>query len=836
MPLRLYIPKNAYVSRLLIHPLGRAVLGVFAFLLLGGLTAFAFVWIHYSRLIDQKLAIGPFARTSMVFATPESVALGDGLSSEELIQILRRRGYSDNRSNRIGWYHARADGVEVFPGPESYISTEPGVIVIRDGKVTRIVSSQDNTERQFFDLEPELITNLFDRKRQKRRLVSYGDIPKVLVDSIVSVEDKRFFQHSGFDPVRILKAVVKDIQEGRKAEGASTLSMQLARGFWLTQEKTWQRKLAEALITIQIEQKLSKEQIFEYYANNVDLGQRRSFAIHGVGEASQVYFGKDVRELSLEESALMAGIIQRPNYFNPYRHVDRATARRNLVLQLMRENGYISEQQAIEASNAPVKLAEGGIESTDAPYFVDLVYDELQDQFQEYDFQSSSYRIYTTLDMKLQRDAVEAAQVGMKEVDTLLAKRKKKYPEPQVALVALDAHTGEVKALIGGRNYGTSQLNRALAKRQPGSAFKPFVYAAALNTGLEDPSHALTPVTTVDDEPTKFDFDGQVYEPGNYGEKYYGKVTMRFALAKSLNVPTVKFAEMVGYDEVVKLARAAGMGSNVKPTPAVALGAYEVMPLEIAGAYTTFANDGVYVKQNYVKQVRAQNGSVIYDYRPVTHEVLDPRVNYMVVNLMQDVLSYGTGAGARGRGFTLPAAGKTGTSHDAWFAGFTSKLICVVWVGFDDNQELPLDGGKAALPIWVEFMKRAHKYREYRAVQRFEAPDGVVTVDVDGASGLLATASCPAGRPEVFIAGTQPINSCGGGSGEGSRTVIAGFDSTNDAEAKSSSPGDLKADRRASRYGDSGVSQSGIDAGTKPPAEQKEKKKGFWERFRGIFK
>lgn len=835
MPLRLYIPKNAYFSRLLLHPYGRMALGAGSFLLLGGLTAFAFVWIHYSRLIDQKLTAGPFAQTSMVFAKPEAVAVGDILSQEELVQMLRRRGYTDNRANRTGWYHLRSDGVEVFPGPESYVSTESGVVIIRNEKVTRIVSTQDNTERQLFELEPELITNLFDRKRQKRRLISYADIPKVLVDAIVAVEDKRFFQHSGFDPIRITKAVVKDIREGRKAEGASTLSMQLARGFWLTQEKTWQRKLAEALITIQIEQKLSKEQIFEYYANNVDLGQRRSFAIHGVGEAAQVYFGKDVREVRLEEAALLAGIIQRPNYFNPYRHGERAMARRNVVLQLMRDNGYISERAYLEASNAPIKLAEGGIESTDAPYFVDLVYDELQDQFQEYDFQSSTYRIYTTLDMKLQRDAVEAVQTGMKEVDALLAKKKRKYPEPQVALVALDAHTGEVKALIGGRNYGTSQLNRALAKRQPGSAFKPFVYAAALNTGLEDPSRALTPTSTVDDEPTKFEFEGQTYEPGNFGEKYYGKVTMRFALAKSLNVPTVKFAEMTGYDEVVKVARAAGMGSNVKPTPSMALGSYEVTPLDIAGAYTTFANNGAYVKQNYVKQVRSQSGEVIYNYRPVTHPVLDPRVNYLVVNLMQDVLSYGTGAGARSRGWQLPSAGKTGTSHDAWFAGFTSKLICVVWVGFDDNRELPLEGGKAALPIWVEFMKRAHRYREYRGAERFEPPDGVVTVEVDASSGLLATASCPAGRPEVYLAGTQPMNSCQGDSGEGSRTVIAGFDTPAEGGTKPSSDGTLRAERRPEGLPASGGRAEPGREGT-PAAEQKEKKRGFWDRFKGIFR
>jgi penicillin-binding protein 1B len=832
LAVRFHIPRSAFLARLLLYPVGRFVLAASAALLILALLALTFAWIHFSRIVDQKLAAGPFTQTSLVLAAPENIAVGDPLSSAELIQWLRRRGYNENHANRIGWFNVRSDGVEIFPGPDSYGGEEPGVIRIQNDRVTKIISSRDHTERQIYSLEPELITNLFDRKRQKRRLVGYADLPPVLVQAIVSVEDKRFFQHSGFDPLRIVRAVVKDVKEGRKAEGASTLSMQLARGFWLTQEKTWTRKLSEAVITIQIEQKLSKEQIFEYYANNVDLGQRRSFAIHGVGEGAQVYFGKDVRELTLEEAALLAGLIQRPNFLNPYRHADRAIARRNVVLSLMRDNGYISEEAMQLALQSPLVLAQGGIESTDAPYFVDLVYDELQEQVANHDFQSSSYRIYTTLDLKLQRDAVEAVQVGMKEVDQLLAKRKKKYPEAQVALVALDSRTGEIRALVGGRNYGASQLNRALARRQPGSVFKPFVYAAALGSVLEKPDRALTSTTKVADEPTTFEFDGQIYEPGNFGEKYYGEVTMRFALAKSLNVPTVKFAEMAGYSEVVRLARAAGMSSSIRPTPAVALGAYEATPLEIAGAYTTFVNGGTWIKPVFIQQVRSQAGTMIYEAQRQRKEVLDPRVNYVLVNLMEDVLKYGTGAGARGRGFTLPAAGKTGTSHDAWFAGFTSRLLCVVWVGFDDNRELPLEGGKAALPIWVEFMKRAHRYREYRAVTPFEPPEGVVTVDVDSSSGLLATAGCPAAHTEVFLSGTEPARTCDGGSPERSQTMIAGFESP----AEVLPPGVPATSADASSRRRSASSPPGSRT-TPLPAETRAKEKpSILERFRAIFR
>ncbi|MGQ9918174.1 MAG: transglycosylase domain-containing protein, partial [Bryobacteraceae bacterium] len=745
-----------------------------AFLAVSSLIAFTAVWVHYSRLVDEKLSRGPFPQTAQLFATPEPVSVGDSLTPDELVAALRRRGYSTERTNRIGWFHLRADGVEIFPGVDAYPHSEPGVIFIENNTVTRIVSSRDHTERPRFFLDPELITNLHDRRREKRRLVRFNDIPKVLVQAVISAEDKRFFDHAGFDPIRILRTAWVDLTQNRRY-GASTISMQLARLLWLSRDKTWKRKALEALITLQLEQKLTKEQIFEYYANQVDLGQCKSFAIHGFGEAAQVYFGKDLRDLRLEEAALLAGLVQRPNYLNPYRHPERAIQRRNVVLGLMRENGYITELQYLEAVKAPLRLAEGGEESTDAPYFVDLVYEELQDNFADLDFQANSYRIYTTLDMKLQRDAIEAVRIGIQEVDALLAKMRRKYPEPQVALVCLDPHTAEVKALVGGRSYAASQLNRTLARRQPGSAFKPFVYAAALSTALEGRDPLITPVTQVVDEPTTFFYDDREYTPNNFRQQFNGTVTLRFAFSKSLNIPTVKFAEMAGYEKVTALAEAAGL-RGVMPTPALALGAYEVTPLDIAAAYTVFSNQGTWVQRNFVREIRSSDGALIYEYQPFSRPALDPRIAYMVVNLMEEVLRSGTGAGVRSRGFLLPAAGKTGTSHDAWFAGFTSKLLCVVWVGFDDNQELPLEGAKAALPIWTEFMKRAHRHREYRSVMPFFPPDGVAIVDIDPLSGRLATAACPKPVSEVFLAGTQPVELChlhGGGS----RTLISSWES-----------------------------------------------------------
>lgn len=819
---------SASPRRLALTPL-KILAALVSFFLVSGLIVFAAIWVHYSRLVDEKLRKGPFTQTAQLYATPEPVSVGDEATIDEIVAALRRRGYTEDRSNRVGWYHVRADGIEVFPGVDAYPHSEPGVIFIQNGVVTRIVSSRDHTERPRYYLDPELVTNLHDRRREKRRLVRFNDIPKVLVHAVISAEDKRFFEHAGFDPIRIIRTAWVDLTQNRRY-GASTISMQLARLLWLSRDKTWKRKALEALITLQLEQKLTKEQIFEYYANQVDLGQRKSFAIHGFGEAAQVYFGKDIRDLRLEEAALLAGLIQRPNYLNPYRHPERAIQRRNVVLGLMRDNGYITELQYLEAVKAPLRLAEGGEESSDAPYFVDLAYDELQENFSELDFQANSYRIYTTLDMKLQRDALEAVQIGIREVDALLAKMRRKYPEPQVALVCLDPRTAEVKALIGGRSYAQSQLNRALARRQPGSAFKPFVYAAALNTALEGRDPVITPVTQVVDEPTTFYYEDREYTPNNFRQQFNGPVTLRFALAKSLNIPTVKFAEMAGYQAVADLAEAAGL-KGVKPTPALALGAYEVTPLDIAAAYTVFSNEGTWVQRNLIREIRSADGSLIHQYQPVTRQVLDPRIAYMIVNLMEEVLRSGTGAGVRSRGFLLPAAGKTGTSHDAWFAGFTSKLLCVVWVGFDDNQELPLEGAKAALPIWAEFMKRAHRHREYRGVQPFSPPDGVAIVDIDPQSGQLATAACPKVISEVFIAGTQPVELChlhGGGG----RTVISSWESDPPPQPQRQAPPPSPA------HGERASAQPQQRPAPAPPqpAPQPEQKRGFWGRIRAIFR
>jgi penicillin-binding protein 1B len=778
---KIRVPREAGLVRFLMSPIGKTILGLFFVIFTVAGFTFTYFYVQYAKVIDQKLRGGPFTATSKIFAAPEIIAVGDPGTPTEIAASLRRAGYSESRNNPVGSYNVHLDSVEIFPGPESYFKQEPGVVHFAKDHITRIVALGDNTDRPQFSLEPELLTNVYDKNREKQRIVHYSDIPPVLIHAILSVEDKRFFSHAGFDPLRIIRSVMVDVKEGRNAQGGSTLTMQLAKSLFLTQERTWKRKLPEIMITLQLEQRLTKQEILELYVNQIDLGRRGSFEIRGFGEAARAYFGKDLHSLSLEQTATLAGMLNNPSIYNPFRHADRALERRNLVLALMRTNLYITDREYAVAIDKPISVATPEAESSEAPYYVDMVNDELTQRFEDYDFKGQSDRIYTALDLNLQRAAAQAIKIGMQNVDDQIKKQRRfkgmTPPLPQCALIAMDPHTGQILALVGGRNYGASQLNHVLAKRQPGSIFKPFVYAAAMNTAITGGTRTLTPATTVVDEPTTFWYDGKPYEPSNFGQKFYGVVTLRQALAHSMNIATIKVAEMVGYGAVVSLAHKAGINSDTHATPSVALGSYDATPMEMAGSYTLFANGGVYIKPSFLDKVTEPNGTAIYEHKAETKQVLDPRVNYLMVSMMEEVLRSGTGAGVHALGFNLPAAGKTGTSHDGWFAGFTSNLLCIVWVGFDDYKQLDLEGARSALPIWAEFMRRAAEFRAYRDVKYFQPPSGVVSIQIDPESGMPATAQCPKKINEFFISGTEPVGSCplhGGSSLD--NTNVSGWD------------------------------------------------------------
>lgn len=731
--------------------------------------AVAVPYVRISRLVDEELARGPFSGTYSFYAAPETLSVGDAMPAGELVAGLKRSGYKESQTpDASGTYRWDTGGdagnssVTINPAPRASYSA-PVRIEFTKNVIAKITDPNGKIKLDRYELGPQLITNISDEGREKRIMAKFADLPPVLVHAIVSAEDKRFFQHAGFDPFRIAKAAYVDVKDKRKEQGASTITMQLARNLWLDQDKRWKRKAAELLITMRLEHKLSKEQIFEYYCNQVYLGGRRTFSIHGFGEAAHVYFNKDVRKLDLPEAAMLAGLIQRPSYYNPFRSPNRAFERRNLVLRLMHDNGYISTDQYANAVSTPLNLNPGKTEFSEAQYYLDLASDELQRRLENHEWRGAA-NVYTTLDLRLQRAAENAIRDGMQKVDRELKKRhrgrKGPEPEPQVALIALDPHTGEIKALCGGRDYNLSQLNRVLAKRPPGSVFKPFVYATALNTAVEYSPRVLTQTSTVMDAPTTFNYENQTYSPDNFGHQFHGQVTFRQALAKSMNVAAVQVGQMVGYDAVVALARRAGMNGNIQPTPAVALGAYGVTPLEIAEAYTLFANHGVRQRPTFISSVVEPDGTLLYQHASETKRVLDARVAFLMVDMLQEVMRSGTAAGVRSMGFKLPAAGKTGTSHDGWFAGFTSELLCIVWVGFDDYHELGLEGSHSALPIWTQFMQEAAGHKTYRDVKPFTPPAGVVRATVDPVTGLLAADFCPWKDTEYFVDGTQPTTTC----------------------------------------------------------------------------
>jgi len=754
------------------------------FLAVGG-----YFYFKYGAIVDARLQHPLFANTAKIYAEPREVRPGQKMTVRLIADELRQSGYSPQdapKASPLGTFRLGDSSIVVHPGPQSYHSEDGATIHIDRGEVDSITDDHGQ-DLASYELEPTLITGLSeDVNRTKRRLVTYDQLPQNLVHAVLAIEDRRFFEHSGVNYFSMASWAWHDMVGDRKHRGgASTLTMQLAKQLFVADTGTIKYKITQILVAFHLEHRFNKKQIFELYANTVPLGQRGSFAINGFGEAARAYFGKDVRQLDVSESALLAGMIQSPSWLNPFRHGDRAIARRNLVLDSMVETGAITKDDAERAKAEPLHLSTASVDASEAPYFVDLVHDELLQKVGERDANLEGLRIYTSLDPDLQRIATSAVDDTVHEIDEQVDKRHVRdrklgqtYVYPQVALVALNPHTGQVLALVGGRSYGSSQLNHAVAHRPTGSIFKPFVYAAGFATAvegtpLEGQDKLFSPVTMLNDQQTTYEVGDQEYTPRNYHGEYHDQVTAHYALMRSLNNATISLAAMVGFDRVAALAREAGIKS-ARGTPAVAIGSYDATPLEMAGAYTIFANGGVHIDPWMVASVRTATGDVITDYTPTTKQVLDPRAAYLTTHLMEAVLQgngsagckvdgremCGTGAGVRNMGFRAPAAGKTGTSHDAWFAGFTSNLLCIVWVGNDDYTDIKLEGAHAAGPIWAEFMKKAVELPQYSDTKDFTPPAGVQLVNIDKNTNLLADQACPDDYTAAFLDGTAPTNTC----------------------------------------------------------------------------
>ena len=618
------------------------------------------------------------------------------------------------------------------------------------------------------ELDAPLLTALMTSgDREKRRSVPLATIPIYAQQAVLAIEDQGFYSHPGINPFRMIAAVVTNaFGDNPNLVGYSTITQQLARMFFLSDEfnaeltegrRSYVRKLRETIMSLVLERRASKDEILELYLNDVYLGQRGSFAIHGIAEAARLFFGKDVANLSLSEAALIAGVIQSPGPRSPFANPERAVERRNVVLQAMADEEFVTAEVAEAAIKEPLRVVARAVDN-EAPYFVDMVGEQVAKTFPGVTAQPGRVDVFTTLDLNLQRAALDAVRNGLANIDKLLARRKR-TELAQVALISVDPRTGEILAMVGGRSYNQSQYNRAIeARRQPGSVFKPFVYLAAFEQAAEEGRTNLTPASMTLDEPATFSFDDQVWEPQNY-DAYDGEITWRRALAMSRNLATIHVGEAIGFDQVAAVWRRVGVGTPPRAVPAITLGVFELTPLEVAQAYTLFLNEGQVRPLTSIQRIETAERE-LQPKPPVLKRAARPDTTFLVTSMMRSVINEGTAAGARASGFALDAAGKTGTTNDlrdAWFVGFTPELLTVVWVGYDSNQPVSLSGTQAALPIWTAFMKAAVAGRPSGA---FEVPEGITFAEIDRDTGKLSLPTCPRVYNESFLTGTEPTEYC----------------------------------------------------------------------------
>ncbi len=708
----------------------RAALGVLGIVTVLSADSLVRSYKYYSRVVDARLAAGYSHSRAGLYAAPRTLRPGDKLSAANLTATLRRAGYVNFPGGNAwsGSFRGSQSFVEIKIAPAKMGPHSLVLVKFDDtGRISELLA--DGLPVESFTLEPEVISNNAGFKAGQRQTLSYDEIPAVLVHAILSIEDQRFFEHAGLDPFGIARALFRNANEERVGQGGSTITQQLVKNTYLSPERTLQRKYSEAMLAFAIEKRLGKREILALYCNEVYLGQRGAVAARGVREAAHLYFGKQLPELSLAEAATLAGMIQSPARYSPLHNAEAALARRKMVLDAMVRDGWINNQQAAAASGEPIAIAPDANRHSIAPYFIDYV-NRIAES--EREVAAGRQRIYTTVDLELQ----ELAETAIRKQIERLSANQKRNGSPQAALVALDPKTGHVLAMVGGRDYAESQLNRATdARRQPGSTFKPFVYAAALEDGM-------SPVRTFADAPRDFVYDRtQVYRPDNYGGGYSMRdVTMRNALVNSLNVVTVDVAMQTGLARIANLTESFGLPRPDK-YPSLALGTKEVTPLELAAAYATFANGGKRIQPKVI--VSVDEPPALHTSLDESPQVISPATSYMITNMLTAVVDHGTARSARSVMRETAVAGKTGTSRDGWFVGYTPNLVCVVWIGFDDNQQLGLTGAEVALPAWSDFIKGAVALRPELGGRNFECPEGIKFVEIDADVGSISTLSCP---------------------------------------------------------------------------------------------
>ncbi len=720
--------------------------------LLAGLTISATIlhyYSMYSRWIDALLiSNSPLSR--VIWAEPFNMTIGNSLTPERLITELHRSGYKQAREGEDGWFRKYPE-VIVIRSPRRVLKAS------FSGSILSALNLNGKDVKSA-RLNPSFLSSFSYAGRKRHKPLKFEELPSHVINAIVAAEDNRFFSHKGIDLIGLLRATAINLWYWEIRQGGSTLTQQFVKNYFLSSDRLISRKFRELFLALLLEQRLDKQSILLLYLNDVYLGQSGSFAIHGLGHGASIYFRKECRDLTLSEAAVLASMIPAPNKYNPHNKPDLVRKRRNFVLNQMERRGYITSQENQNSQREKLffrKLRERGL--TNAPYFVDFLTRRLSSHSNINLRIPSDIEVFSTLNPALQVTAFQVVQTELDKLEKVLSKRVNP-PNLQAALLAVDPRNGHILAMIGGRNYARGQYNRATrALRQPGSTFKPFVFAAALKKSGRQLKEILTLATPVLDKPYTFEHNGEKYSPRNYKDQYSGVVSVRDALALSLNVPTVKVAEWAGLDQVTYLSGEMGFSDRIKPSPSLALGSYEVSLLELMQGYQVLANGGLKVHLKAWTKVKEDENTIKAEY--AKQVVISPQTAFLVTSALQTALDQGTGRMVRQLGFKLPAAGKTGTTNDAWFVGYTPDLLCGIWVGSDNSPDLKMSGSLAALPIWTSFMEKARQLG-FLSGSKFNQPPGVLNVSVDKRSGLRASRDCREVRNEIFLKGTEPQVIC----------------------------------------------------------------------------
>ncbi len=740
------------------------------FILLG-VAGLALLWRRIDAKVTHRLTSFETPAIPVIYSAPLDLRSlvnrsdADSAAKRTLLrEILTDRRYSEvaNNPTRQGEYSLNPESITIFPRD---FTTATGVMYRAQKAILPLIPQGRNEApppgRTL--LEPQIISYLGAEDVRASRFVALDQIPLVAQTAVIAIEDERFYKHFGIDVFGIARALVRNIMAGRLVQGGSTLTQQLAKNLFLSPKRTISRKLLEIPTALSLERNLSKKQLLELYLNEVYLGQEGSVSIHGMPQAATTLFGKNISSISPDEAALLAGIIKAPSYYNPRRHPERAKERRDTVLTKMHELGYLTTHEYGIAIKKPLKITQQQEHRRIAPFFATTLESELSESIDLENAPALGLAVYTGIDLGMQRCAETAVERGLAAVEAANPRLTKGEKRIEAALVAIEPHSGLVRSWVGGRDFGQSQFNRVnLAVRQIGSTIKPFLYLTALDGTLNSYKTA-TAASILEDKPMEVHVSHQpTWTPENYDHEFRGDVTLRYALEHSLNMPALYIAERVGLSALKKTLRAFKLANSVQEVPSLALGALDSNLIRLTAAYGALANGGIYIQPRLFTSAIDSTGERLASAELVEERVSDEAATYVLTNILEGVLDEGTGKAARSKGFSRPAAGKTGTSdnaRDAWFVGYTPTLVAGVWVGFDDNSPLGVTGGAAAAPIWGEFMKCS---APFTPPGEFVTPPGVTSVTIDAKNGQIATATCPQQDrlSEVFVQGTQPTKRC----------------------------------------------------------------------------